>query len=254
MPKTSVTSKRFSPLDGSMADDPMLFLTRLFVYFLQNLFRTYPEGCGMRWHPDEETTEIVITAEKPTQEAIEKRPHITCVLGSSRWAGVGLDQHVTTRMSDSQRTHMDLIPSTMSYHCAAKEGLVARRIAWNCSFYTNVLRRVLMKSGQLHHVDVKHEISGETPPTALTGPLANHELVAVVTTVPFYWQPKWTITDPATLWRNLRVELTVNKIRSFHVASEFISPRWARGGVWPPEREEAEEAFSQVLSETSLEE
>ena len=52
-PMESVGSD-FDPTDPSFASDPMLHLTRVFVYFLQNLFRDFPEGCGMHWRPEQE--------------------------------------------------------------------------------------------------------------------------------------------------------------------------------------------------------
>ena len=77
-------------------------------------------------------------------ETIEKTPHITCVLGSGRFQGLGLDQLQGQRASDGQRTHTDLMPMTMTYHCQAKSGMTARRVAWNASFYTIQLRRIII--------------------------------------------------------------------------------------------------------------
>jgi hypothetical protein len=172
----------------------------------------------MRWRETEETTEIIITSEKPELDAIEKRPHITCVLGSARWSGIGLDQLQSQRASDGQRTHTDLMPSTMAFHCQAKEGLVARRIAWNASFYTVALRRILMRQGGLHEVSGRHDISAESGLTAFTGPKSESDLVSVVVTVPFYWQPQWRIKRAATLFRNVEMALNVNQ------ASPMYSP------------------------------
>lgn len=210
MSNPSATSRPFTPVeDPGLDNDPMLHVTRTFVYFLQNLFREFPEGYGMRWRPEEENTEIIISDEKPTLEAIEKTPHITCVLGAAQWANTSLDQFLSSRMSDGQRTHTDLIPATMAYHCQAKLGTAARRVAWNASKYTNVFRRLIMRGGGLHHVAPGHQISAETPPSAFTGPTSETELVSVVVTVPFYWQDGWTITRPAHVWRRVRIDLNV---------------------------------------------
>ena len=167
--------------------------------------------CSSTSSKTDETTELVITSEKPELDAIEKRPHITCVLGSSRWSGIGLDQLQSQRASDGQRTHTDLMPSTMSYHCQAKEGLVARRIAWNASYYTIILRRILMRQGGLHEVAPRHDISAESGLTAFTGPKSESDLVSVVVTVPFYWQPQWRIKRAATVFRNVEIALNVNE-------------------------------------------
>jgi len=194
---TSSTLKAFDPLEKSLAADPMTQLTRTFVYFLQNTFRDFPEGCGLKWSPEEENTEMVITAEKPRLEALEKLPHIVCILGSAQWSNLSLDQFQSRNERTGARTHTDLMPMTVSYHCQAKEGLHARRMAWNASFYTNTFRRVIQKYGKLHHVAPGHQIGAESPASAFVGQLSNEELVSVTVTVPFYWQPQWTITDIA---------------------------------------------------------
>jgi hypothetical protein len=201
----------FDPIQPGFQSDPMLHVQRVFVYFLQNLFRDFPEGCGMRWRPEQEDSEIIITAEKPTLDTVGKLPHIVCVLGSGRWANMALDQFRESRVSDGRRIHTDLIPMTIAYHCMAKEGVVARRIAWYASLYTNVFRRVIMRGGQLHQVSPAHEFSAESGPSAYTGPTAEVEIIAVVVTVPFYWQAQWRITKPAELWRNLKMEFELQK-------------------------------------------
>lgn len=222
MSKQADTVRAFDPVAEPLGldNDPMTYLTRVFVYFLQNLFRDFPEGCGFRWRPEEENTEIVITAEKPHSDAIEKMPHITCVLGAAQWSNLSMDQLVTVK-TNGERVHSDLMSMTMAYHCQAKYGLVARRIAWYASFYTNALRRVIMKSGGLHQIDPKHSISAETGPTVYTGPTVTEEIVAVVVNVPFYWQVGWRINKPSELWREMRINFTVNS----------AGPLWSIGRV-----------------------
>lgn len=195
-----------------LAEDPVVHLTRVFVYFLQNLFREAPEGLGIKWRPNEETTEILITDQKPRLDAVEKKPHITCVFGASKWSTLGIDQFVHQRMmSDGRRKHTDLIPSTMAYHCQAREGLHARRIAFWASYFTNVYRRLIIKGGGLHNVGTGHNIGPESGPTAYTGPLVEDKIVSVVVTIPFYWQPQWLITDPSETFRQVSMSLDVKR-------------------------------------------
>jgi len=223
---TSSTLKVFDPLEKSLAADPMTQLTRTFVYFLQNTFRDFPEGCGMKWSPEEENTEMMITAEKPRLEAIEKLPHIVCILGAAQWSNVSLDQFQRSNAHTGARTHTDLMPMSVSYHCQAKEGLHARRIAWNASLYTNTFRRVIQRYGKLHHVAPSHQISAESPASAYVGQLTNEELVSVTVTVPFYWQPQWTITDIAA--EKLRKITSTMGIRDRKLSPPMIKgkPAW----------------------------
>jgi len=205
----------------SLGDDPMYQLTRIFVYFLQNLFREAPEGFGMKWRPNEENTEIVISDQKPRLDAVEKKPHITCVFGDGQWAGLGLDQMQKLKLTGTgDRTHTDLVSSTITYHCQSREGLHARRIAWNASYFTNVFRRVLMKGGGLHHVGVRHSISAESGPSVYTGPLPEEKIISVQVTIPFYWQPQWLIREPAETFRAFSINMDVTKPRKRFSAGE----------------------------------
>lgn len=245
MTRPSVSVNAFVPGDSSRAADPMTHLTRVFVYFLQNLFREFPEGCGMRWSGLEETSEIIITNEKQTLEVLEKTPSITCVMGSGQMANTSLDQMQNMSFNQAWRKHTDLIPMTMAYHCQAKKGLEARRVAWNAGFYTNVLRRFLMRTGGLHHVSPNWTIGAESAATAYTGPLTQVELVSVVVTVPFYWQAQWLITEPAHLLRKIQVDLTVNRARVFQ------PPRWRGRLLRTVPIDTQEVAFTQTVLVTS---
>jgi len=232
----------------------MLQLTRIFVYFLQQLYREAPSGLGIRWRPNEETTDLIITAENPTLDAVEKKPHITCVLGGSKWAGIGLDQlqHLSIIADAGQRTHTDLVSSTMSYHCMARNGLHARRLAWYCSYFTNVYRRVIMKSGGLHHIGVDHQISPESAPSAFTGPSADKQVIAVVTTVPFYWQPQWRIRDPSEVFRQVRFELNVRPPTAIYSANRTAMLRGARVAGRPVTSTPLEPSLVQVAKDSKF--
>jgi hypothetical protein len=240
----------------SLGDDPMLQVTRAFVYFLQNLFKDAPEGMGMKWRPDEETTEILITAEKPRLDAVEKKPHITCVFGEGQWASLGIDQMMTRNDNRSERRHTDLYSSTVSYHCQAREGLHARRIAWNASYFTNVFRRVLIKGAGFHQVGMKHKITPESGPTVYTGPLSEEKIVSVVVTIPFYWQPQWLIRDPAETFRQMRVNLAVARPAKRYSTGEVVQIRRASmygRPVQPVPTQPAEPQLRQVMIESKYE-
>jgi hypothetical protein len=245
--RPAVKIPEFNPQDGTLAHDPFYFLQKLFVYFLQNLFRTFPAGYGMRWDPDTTTTELVISADKPQLSDVEVLPHVTCILGSGQWGNVGMDQLQALRSFDAQRTHTDLMSMTMSYHCQAKEDMDAQRIAWNTSFYTNVFRRLIHQAGSIHHLAPNHSISAVSGPTAFTGSKAENEIVSVVVTVPFYWQPQWRIKKPAELWKRMVVQLSVNETRPYPVPRQQIRPPTVGGR--PVTTVPIEKAFVQVVTE-----
>lgn len=230
----NATVRQFSPLgedDVGLDNDPMYYLTRIFVYFLQNLYRDFPEGCGMQWNPKPENSELIITAEKPVLEEVEKRPHITCVLGGAQFSGLGLDQLQHQRASDGQRVHTDLVPMSITYHCMAKEGLQARRVAWNSSFYTIILRRIIMRVGGLFQVGVRHQISPESPASQLSGPSVDNRLVEVTVNVPFYWQPQWRIKRASEVWRRMKIQMRVKSVDGIYSAgrSNLLRPPRVKG-------------------------
>ena len=117
---------------------------------------------------------------------------------------------------------------SVAFHCQAKEGLHARRMAWNASFYTNALRRVIMSHKGIHHVASNHSISAESPPSAFVGQLSKEELVSVVVQVPFYWQPQWTITrTDAPLLRKIEASLSIRD-------TQLTPPRIHGGYLYQP--------------------
>lgn len=239
-----------------LADDPMLQLTRVFVYFLQNLFREAPEGFGMKWRPNEETTELLITDQKPRLEAVEKKPHITCVFGEGQWSVLGIDQLRNQKMmSTGERTHTDLFSSTMSYHCQAREGLHARRLAWYASYFTNVYRRIVIKGGGLHQVGMKHNITAESGPTVYTGPLSEEKIVSVVVTIPFYWQPQWIIRDPSAVWRQVSISMDVSRPAKRYSAGAAAAVKGASmygRPVHPVDTRPEDPVLTQVVKDTKF--
>jgi hypothetical protein len=250
----SETPKSFGTDDPSLANDPMLQLTRIFVYFLQQLYRDAPAGLGLKWRPEEETSDLIISAESPVLDAVEKKPHITCVLGGSKWAGLGLDQLQAQSIiaGAGMRTHTDLVSSTISYHCQARNGLHARRLAWYSSYFTNVYRRVIMKSGGLHHVGVDHQIGPESDPSAFTGPSADKQVISVVATVPFYWQPQWRIRDPSEVFRQVRFDLNVKSPTAIYSANRTAMLRGARVNGRPVVTSPLEPSLVQVVKDSKF--
>lgn len=218
-------SERVKTFDSSafgadLATDPFTQIQRIFVYFLSSLF-AHEEfvGSGLHWDRNEATTEMVISSEKPRLESLAKRPHISVIVGSTQWGNIGMDQMQSRKMAKEERVHTDLVSGTISYHCQGKEGNHCRRMAWYASYYTTVFRRMLMRHGKLHQVSPNHIISAESAPTAYLGKLTTEELVSVVVTIPFYWQPQWLIIEPRELLRRMETTLRVrpHRVRPFAV-------------------------------------
>ena len=226
------------------------------MYFLQNLYRSAPEGMGAKWDPDEDATELVISDQKPVLTAVEKKPHIICVLGDCQWAGLSLDQLQAEKiMRHPSRTHTDLVSMTVAYHCQAREGLHARRLAWWSSYFTNVYRRLIMKEGHIHQVATNHRISAESSPQAYTGATPHSEIVTSIVTVPFYWQPQWRIKDiSAVVFRQVKFTMHVSKPEPIFSAGNAGRLRGARihgKELYPLPLAPKPSTFEQVVVDTA---
>lgn len=218
----SDTIKNHEPLPVSQFLDPGEYFEIVFSNFLQGWFghEEYIQT-GMHWlgkagssDDSHETSELIITAKKPTIDDIEKTPHLTIVVGPLQWSGIGLDQMQETKMSSGERIHTDLVPGTVGFHCQAKSGMLARRLAWHASLAVLILRRLIMRVARVHHIATNPSISGETSPGAIVGPSTGTDVVEVVTAVSFYAQPRWRITTPAPVLRGIRAELAVRSRRT----------------------------------------
>lgn len=211
----SETIKKFSPLSPGLDCDPFAQIQRIFVYYLQSFFEHEKfRGTGMWWNKDEDVAELLISSEKPRLESLSKTPHISVVVGASAWGNLGMDQMQSRKMSKEERTHTDLVSSTVSYHCQGKEGNLSRTVAWYASKYTTVFRRMIMRQGGLHQIGTNHQISAESGPTAFLGKLSNEELVSVVVTIPFYWQPQWFIQEPREMFRRAETTFRVSSFQA----------------------------------------
>lgn len=206
----SETIKTFEPTKLSIIDDPDEWIEAAFTHFLEGWFgHSIYDRTGMRWLANVETTEMIVTSKKPMIDDVDKNPHLVVLMGGSQWSGIGLDQMQELRMGTGTRRHTDLIPGTVTYHAQAKDGSLARRIAHHAAFGTIVLRRMIMRGAGLHDVSPRLQKSAESPPTAIVGTNVNADIVEVSVAVPFYWQPRWRITNPAPTLRQIRANLMV---------------------------------------------
>ena len=201
---TSQTIKHFNPTEVSLTESPNVWLQKVFVYFLSSFF-SHEEfrGTGMHWSRNEDSSELIITGQKPRVEALNKRPHIVVIPGPFSWGNLSFDQLQARNSITGTKTHTDLVSQTIGYHCQAKEGNLASSLAWFASFYTIVFRNMIQRQGQLHYVKPSPTTTSESGPTAFTGPLVTEELVSVVVNFPIFWQPKWKITPPAPIARQI---------------------------------------------------
>lgn len=179
------------PDPQGLGEDPYLYFTKVYLSYLQGLFRQFTAG-SYKWSPDDNTTEIMITDQAPVpRDRIEERPALVTMRGPAQFAGISLDQLQSVDRRTGTRQHTDLIACTMTVNCIAKVGLEAQRIAWIVQRHLGIAngKRILQSFG-IHKIADNISASGETPPGSLVAPEPTPEMVNVVVTSPFFFQ--WT--------------------------------------------------------------
>jgi hypothetical protein len=223
------------PEPQGRGEDPIYFITRLYLLFLQGLFKQFPEG-SYRWSDDEKLTEIAITDQAPfPRERIEQRPAIIAMRGPAQFANLSLDQLQTLDAQTGKRRHTDLLSLTMALNCVAKEGIEAQRIGWIVMSNIRRFKRLLQRNG-LHSVGEQLSMGPESPPGSMITPEPDTEMVLVTVQSPVFFQ--WTeeiVDEDAVLLRGIEAHLqtaisyTENKIKS------MLHPPTIRGRVIQPE-------------------
>lgn len=188
------------PNPQGKGEDPFLHYTRVYLLFLQGLFKQFPAGC-YRWAENEEDSEIMITDQAPIpRDRIEQRPAIVTMRGPAQFANMTMDQLLSTDRISGAKTHTDLVSLTMTINCLAREGLEAQRIAWIVMRHIRSLKRLIMRQG-IHKVGDDLAVGPESPAGSLVQPEADSEMVNVVVQSPFHfqWTEKITPTDAPVL-------------------------------------------------------
>jgi len=178
------------PQPQGLGEEPLYFFTRVYLLFLQGLFKQFPEG-SYRWSDDEKLSEITITDQAPIpKDRVEQRPAIITLRGPAQWGNISLDNIEKVDARTGKRRHTDLVSCTMTLNVVAKLGLEAQRIGW--IVFTNLRRfnRLLQREGGMHQVGNQVSIGNESPPGAFVQPEADSEMVMVTVQSPFFF--KWS--------------------------------------------------------------
>ena len=203
-------------------NSPLLYAQRLYIQFLQGLFNFNPAGC-FHWEPDEERTEIVITAEAPlSQKTIGKRPAITVVIGPIQYQGLAIDQLMYMNLWTERKVHSDLISGHFVAYCLAESDVTAQWLAHIVTSGTMVNRRLLESRGGFHQIArPAPSANSPSPPGGLVQGDA-HGLVMVQVNLPFTFQWTWS-TEPKAPSKARALNMVTQERR----ASDFpyTSPR-----------------------------
>ncbi len=175
-----------------LGEEPLFYFTRVYLLFMQGLFKQLPEG-SYRWSDDDALTEIAITDQVPIpRDNIEQRPHVVTMRGPAQFANLTLDQMQSLNLRTGEKRRTDLVACTMSVNCIAKNGIEAQRIAWIVARHLRGLKILLQRAG-FHKIGDEVSIGPESPPGAMVAGDSEPDWVMVTVHSPFFFQ--WTDID-----------------------------------------------------------
>lgn len=176
------------PFDA-LGEEPLYHFTRIYVLFLQGLFKQFAEG-SYKWSDDDHLTEIVLTDQCPIpRDRIEQRPAIVAMRGPAQFANMTLDQMRTVDSRTGAKERTDLVSCTMSLNCIAKMGVEAQRIGWIVMRHLRDFRVMLQRAG-FHQLGDNLSMGPESPPGTIISGEGDTEAVMVTVYSPFFFQ--WT--------------------------------------------------------------
>lgn len=222
-------------------EDPLYHFTRIYLLFLQGLFKQFPEG-SWRWSDDEKLSEICITDQVPIpRDRIEQRPAIVAMRGPAQFGNLSLDQVRTVDSHTGMKERTDLVACTMSLNCIAKMGPEAQRIGWIVMSRIRGMKELIQRAG-MHKIGDELSITPETPPGSLMQSEGDMEFVMVTVHSPFFFQ--WTErVTPADALELRAIEVHIQSAMlppagsttAGHVElSRVLSPPTIRGRVISP--------------------
>jgi hypothetical protein len=153
------------PDPPAYGDDPVDYLTRVYLIFTQGLFKQMPTG-SWKWSDDEKLTEIAITDQAPyPRDRLEQRPAIITMRGQLQYGNLSLDKMRDVDWKTGKKTRTDLCACTMSLVCLAKLDTEAQKIAWILMRHLRTFKEMLQKYGRFHKIADEISISPVSPPS-----------------------------------------------------------------------------------------
>jgi hypothetical protein len=188
-------------------EEPLYHFTRIYLLFLQGLFRQFPEG-SYRWSDDERLSEIAVTDQVPIpKDRIEQRPHIVTMRGPAQFARLTLDQMQGINQHTGMKRRTDLVSCTMTLCCISKLGPESQRIAWIVMTHIRRFKELLQRAG-MHQVGEDVSIGPESPPGSMVEGEPDSEFVMVPVHSPFFFQWTEEVTPAdALMLRGIEVHL-----------------------------------------------
>jgi hypothetical protein len=202
--------------EPSWEEDPLNYLVRIFIAFLQTIFEEAPVG-KFHWRPEPEESEIIITEENPVfVDAVERKPVLSIILGPMKFNGSSLDDLVSLDLRNAREVHTDLIPGNISVNCISRVPQESRYLAWTCARHIWILRKLFIRETHIHEIGRTHQIGSVSPAGALVTGDTEGEWHSTAVQIPYFLQWTDSVTPLKTDWngrpisplRNIEARLT----------------------------------------------
>lgn len=144
-----------------LPEDRLYLATRTWLIFLQGLFKSRPRG-NMRWDDNEDETELLIHDQGATQVPQNNtRPIITTARGVAQATGLSLSGVASQDLSGENKVFSDIIGSTMTFNCIAREGIQAQALAYTIMTMIPVFKESIQRLGKMHWIGNNIQVTPE---------------------------------------------------------------------------------------------
>jgi hypothetical protein len=168
------------PSDIVLGGNDSFWIKRFFLSFLQAYFQ---QNVKYTWQANSQTTSIII-ADKFAMDLdlAHKKPALVLSRGSMRWLNTSIGQKYKIDLLSGNTEYTDLLASSVTINCMAKNGLVAEELALVVRNILTAEREQLRSNGlhKINSIGIGEERSLSTS--------SEHELTVVPVTVDFVKQ------------------------------------------------------------------
>lgn len=185
MPVLDSANRKSDISEFCVTDDRLYLATRAWILWLQGLFSQRPPNM-YKWSENDTESEILIYDHNPTStEQTNKRPFITTRRGVATLMGSSRDQTMTRDFSGDNVLYSDIMQTSMSFTCVAREGIEAQEIAYLVSRMIPVFKASIQKAGRIHWISNQIQVFPETSHGEIIQGSSHPEWRAVQVSVPF---------------------------------------------------------------------
>lgn len=188
MPPTIPTAEPRGALpESSFKYNPLQHVRYLYTAFAQGLFYAAPAGSGFHWEAENQSSEIIITAEAPIKlETLNDRPAISFTRAPVGFYHLGFDDLDQYDFRTGRKVKSMLIPGTMVINCCSRNDLESEQMAWTFAEHLWLLRDLMMTQG-FYDVGRNMQVGSPSAPGAIVEGEGADEWFCTSVTSPYHF-------------------------------------------------------------------